>query len=129
MKAETLPGIGARELFESVRRDNPEIARAEAAMGSRLTVARNVLRLRVRAGLSQTQLAQRLGTSQPRVAQIEAAQANLTVDTLDRIAEAFSVQTATLFKRPYRIPPHAESAAETPIDSLESEDLDDGRSG
>lgn len=122
-----LPGCGAHELFESVWRDNPEIARAEAAMGSRLTLARNVLRLRVSGGLTRHQMAQRLGTSQPRVAQIEAAQANVTIDTLDRIADAFSMQTATLFKRAYRSRSHAESAsaAETPIESLEPEDPED----
>lgn len=100
MTMPNLPGTGALELFASMRRDNPEIARAEAAMGSRLMIARNVLRLRVRSGITQTELARRVGTSQPRIAQIEAAQANVTVDTLDRIAAAFSVQTATLFKRP-----------------------------
>jgi DNA-binding XRE family transcriptional regulator len=103
-----VPGIPARDLFASVRRENPGIARAEAAMGSRLTIARNVLRLRVRSGISQTALARRVGTSQPRIAQIEAARANVTVDTLDRIAAAFSVQTATLFKRPARVRMSAE---------------------
>jgi DNA-binding XRE family transcriptional regulator len=93
-----LPGISARELFESVWRDNPEIACAEAAMGSRLTLARNVLRLRVGGGLTRNQLAQRLGISHSRVARIEAAQANVTIDTLDRIAAAFAVQAATLFE-------------------------------
>lgn len=93
-----LPGISARDLFESVRRDNPEIARAEAALGSRLTLARNLLRLRVGSGLTRNQLAQRLRISPSRVAQIEAARANVTIDTLDRIASAFSVQTATLFE-------------------------------
>lgn len=99
MRKLELPGIDARDLFASIRRENPEIARAEAAMGSRLVVARNVFRLRVRSGITQTELARRVGTSQPRIAQIESAQANITVDTLDRIAAAFSVQTATLFKR------------------------------
>lgn len=95
-----LPGIDARELFASLRREFPEIERAEAAMGSRLVIARNVLGLRMRGGITQTELARRVGTSQPRIAQIESAQANVTVDTLDRIAAAFGVQTATLFKRP-----------------------------
>ena len=94
-----LPGKDFREVFATLRRENPEIARAEAAMGNRLIIARNVFRLRVRAGITQTELARRVGTSQPRIAQIESAQANVTVDTLDRIAAAFSVQTATLFKR------------------------------
>jgi DNA-binding XRE family transcriptional regulator len=104
------PGVSARELLAAVRRENPEIARAEAEMGSRLTIARNVLRLRVRAGMSQTELAQRVGTSQSRIAQIEAARVNVTVDTLDRLASAFSVQTATLFKRAARVRSRLEAA-------------------
>lgn len=96
------PGIDARELFAAMRHDYPEIERAEAAMGSRLVVARNVLGLRARGGITQSELARRVGTSQPRIAQIESAQATVTVDTLDRIAAAFSVETATLFKRPAR---------------------------
>ncbi len=112
-KLAKLPGIDALELFASIRRNNPEIARVEAAMGSRLVIAQNVLRLRVRSGITQTELARRVGTSQPRIAQIEAAQANVTVDTLDRIAAAFSVQTEALFKRPARRSP-AEPAAHTP---------------
>lgn len=94
------PGVDALEFMVALRREFPEIERAEAAMGSRLVVARNVLGLRVRGGITQTELARRVGTSQPRIAQIESAQANVTVDTLDRIAAAFGVQTATLFKRP-----------------------------
>lgn len=95
-----LPGIDALDFFAELRRDYPEIERAEAAMGSRLVIARNVLGLRVRGGITQTELARRVGTSQPRIAQIESAQANVTVDTLDRIAAAFGVKTATLFKQP-----------------------------
>ena len=98
--AKKLPGIDARELFAAMRHDSPEIERAEAAMGSRLVIARNVLGLRVRGGITQTELARRVGTSQPRIAQIESAQANVTIDTLDRIAAAFGVKTATLLKRP-----------------------------
>jgi DNA-binding XRE family transcriptional regulator len=96
--ATKLPGIDARELFAAMRREHPEIERAEAAMGSRLVIARNVLGLRVRGGITQTELARRVGTSQPRIAQIESAQANVTIDTLDRIAAAFGVKTATLLK-------------------------------
>jgi DNA-binding XRE family transcriptional regulator len=94
------PGVDALEFFAALRRENPEIERAEEALGSKLHIARNVLELRVRSGITQTELAQRVGTSQPRIARIEAAEANVTVDTLDRIAAAFGVQTAALFKRP-----------------------------
>lgn len=90
--------VRARELFATLRRENPEIARAERQMGSRLVLARNVLRLRVRAGMTQTELAERAGMAQSRIAQVESGRANVTVDTLDRIASAFAVQVASLFK-------------------------------
>lgn len=98
MKKIKTPGVDALEFIAALRRESPEIERAEAALGSKLLIARSVLQLRIRSGISQTELAQRVGTSQSRIAQIEAARANVTVDTLDRIAAAFSVQTATLFK-------------------------------
>jgi hypothetical protein len=94
MRKAKLPGVDAREFFAALRREFPEIARAEAAMGSRLVVARNVSRLRVRAGITQTELARRVGTSQPRIAQIESAQANVT------------------FKRRSRTRPRPEAAGE-----------------
>jgi DNA-binding XRE family transcriptional regulator len=112
MKTVKEPGVDAQEMFAALRREFPEIERAEKALGSRLLIARNVLELRVRSGITQTELARRVGTSQPRIAQIEAAQANVTVDTLDRIAAAFSVQTAALFKRPSRRSP-AEPSRQT----------------
>lgn len=43
-------------------------------------------------------MAQRLSISPSHVARIEAAQANVTIDTLDRIAGAFSVQTVVLLE-------------------------------
>jgi transcriptional regulator with XRE-family HTH domain len=88
--------INARELFAS----NPEIAKAERKMGSRLTIARNVLRLRARIGITQTELARRAGMAQPRIAEIEAGGANTTVDTLDKLAAAFGVDTSSLLKAP-----------------------------
>jgi DNA-binding XRE family transcriptional regulator len=102
MKTLKETSVDALELFAALRREFPEIERAEEALGSKLLIARNVLALRVRSGITQTELARRVGTSQPRIAQIEAAEANVTVDTLDRIAAAFSVETAALFKRPTR---------------------------
>jgi transcriptional regulator with XRE-family HTH domain len=79
---------------------NPHIAETEKALGIRLTVARNVLRLRVRAGISQRELAERAGMSQPRIAEIEAANVNFGVDTLDRLAAGFGVPVDRLTKTP-----------------------------
>jgi transcriptional regulator with XRE-family HTH domain len=92
--------VSARELFASIRDENPEIAKVERQMGSRLLIARNVLRLRARIGITQTELARRAQMAQPRIAEIEAGGVNTTVDTLDKLAAAFGVDAASLLKSP-----------------------------
>ncbi len=84
-------------VFERLHKDNPEISEAEKTAGSKLLVASNVLRLRVQRGMTQKQLAAALGVKQPRIAQIEGAEANLGLETLDALARVFGVETAALF--------------------------------
>lgn len=98
----TAKSVSARDLFASIRRDNPAVVRAEKELGSRLILARNVLRLRVQRGLTQSELAGIAGVRQPRIAEIEGARTNPRLETLDRIAGAFSVPIAALFKEPDR---------------------------
>ena len=50
----------------------------------RLTLALSVRRQRQKSGLSQKQLAERIGTSQPRIAKIEVAAADVSLDQLVR---------------------------------------------
>jgi ribosome-binding protein aMBF1 (putative translation factor) len=84
--------------FAAIRHAGPSIARAEEALGSRLALARNVLVLRTRRGITQTQLAAELGVKQPRVAEIEAARANVQLDTLDRLPRVFGVEPCALLR-------------------------------
>jgi DNA-binding XRE family transcriptional regulator len=88
---------GTEAVFERLCSENPEIEKAEKAAGSKLVVASNVLRLRVQRGMTQKQLAAALGVKQPRIAQIEGAEANLGLETLDGLARVFGVDTAALF--------------------------------
>lgn len=57
--------------------------------GKQLEVAYQILQLRKKQGLSQVELAQKLGTTQSNVARMEAGQQNFTTDTLQKIASAF----------------------------------------
>jgi ribosome-binding protein aMBF1 (putative translation factor) len=91
-------GLRARDVFAAIREDVPGFAQAERELGSRLVVARNVLRLRIQRGMTQQQLAQALGVKQPRIAQLESADANLQIDTLDRLAAVFGVEPARLLQ-------------------------------
>jgi len=57
----------------------------------------NTLRnLRLRVGLSQAQLAEKIGTSQPQVARLEAGTQEPTLKTLRRISDALGVDLNTL---------------------------------
>ncbi len=88
----------ASEVFAAIREEVPGFAQAEKELGSRLVVARNVMRLRIQRGWTQQQLARELGVTQPRIAQIESACANVQIDTLDRLAAVFGVEPARLLQ-------------------------------
>jgi len=91
-------GTRAKDLFAALRNEVPEFAQAERDLGSRLVVAKNVMRLRIQRGYTQLRLANELGVTQPRIAEIEGARANLKLDTLDNLARVLGVATSSLFK-------------------------------
>jgi transcriptional regulator with XRE-family HTH domain len=70
----------------------------------RKQVGRNVRRLRIAAGLSQAELAERMGVDRAYVSGLELGQRNPTVLTLWHISEALSVRLGSFFdeKRPGR---------------------------
>lgn len=61
-------------------------------------VAANVRRVRVEAGLSQTDLTRRLGVSHGYVSAIERGRKNLTLQSVERLAEALGVDPADLLR-------------------------------
>ena len=63
-------------------------------------VADNVRRLRTQAGLSQQALAEASDVSRRMLVAIESGDANVSLNTLDRIAEALAVTFADLVKAP-----------------------------
>ena len=91
-------GTRAAEVFAAIREEVPGFAETERELGSRLVVARNVMRLRIQRGWTQQQLARELGVTQPRIAQVESASANVQIDTLDRLAAVFGVEPAGLLQ-------------------------------
>lgn len=90
--------IRATRLLDTLRHEDDSMLRAERKLGTRLVLARNVLRLRVQRGLTQRELAEKAGMRQPRIAEIEAARANAQLDTIDQIAEALHVPTFRLLE-------------------------------
>lgn len=72
---------------------------------SREVLARNVWRLRTAQGLTQEELAAKIGCSRGRVSQIESGGRPPTLDTVDRVAVTLGVTAAAL------LTPQAEDGA------------------
>jgi ribosome-binding protein aMBF1 (putative translation factor) len=66
----------------------PKYRRTYAALEEEFEVARAVIAARSRAGLTQAELAQRMGTTQPAVARMESGRIQPSLQTLHRLAQA-----------------------------------------
>ncbi len=67
---------------------NPEVRREYEALAPEFEISAELLRARLRAGLSQAELAERMGTSQSAIARLESGQTLPSTKTLLRFAEA-----------------------------------------
>ena len=67
---------------------NPKFRKYYNECGKQLEIAYQILKLRKQKGLSQAELAKRIGTKQSDIARMEAGQQNFTTDTLQKIASA-----------------------------------------
>ena len=68
------------------------------ALGKEFQLARALIEARTRAGLSQTQLARRMKTSQSYVARIEGGQVRPSTAALERLAKATGSRLTITFK-------------------------------
>ena len=67
---------------------DPEVRREYDALAPEFEFSAELLRARLRAGLSQAELAERMGTSQSAIARLESGQTLPSTKTLLRFAEA-----------------------------------------
>ena len=67
---------------------HPEVKAEYDALAPEFEIAAELVKARLRAGLSQAELARRMGTSQSAVARLESGQTLPTTKTLLRYAEA-----------------------------------------
>jgi transcriptional regulator with XRE-family HTH domain len=66
-------------------------------MTGRALIAWNLRRLRTERGLSQDRLAEASGVNRGHLRELERENVNITVDLLDRIADALGVRVGALF--------------------------------
>ncbi len=76
------------EVFKSRMLANPDVKREYDALAPAFEIAAELLRARKRTGLSQAELAQRMGTSQSAIARLESGETLPSTKTLLRFAEA-----------------------------------------
>ncbi|MDO8524807.1 MAG: helix-turn-helix transcriptional regulator [bacterium] len=79
---------------------NPSIKKDYDRFGKQLEIAYQILQLRKKRGLSQKDLAQKIGTQQSDIARMETGQQNFTTNTLQKIAEVFGCNLKIEFFRP-----------------------------
>jgi transcriptional regulator with XRE-family HTH domain len=63
-----------------------------------MTAGQNIKSARERAGISQTELAERIGTTRQQIGKYEAGSQDMTVARMLRIASALGVEPDTLIK-------------------------------
>ncbi len=79
--------IPFRELKKRWMKD-PDFRKEYDALEPEFAVARQLIEARTRAGLTQQELADRMGTTQPVIARLESGRQKPTTKTLERFAKA-----------------------------------------
>lgn len=91
-------GTSASEAAHRRLRENGAYRAERARLEPYEAIARQVIRLRACRGLSQEELAARIGTSHSQVSRIESGQHKTNVETLRRIAEALDSDLVVMFQ-------------------------------
>ncbi len=89
-----------RKTWDQVKReraDSPARRRGYERAGRTIRLAMEIHELREKRGLSQRELAERLGTTQSAVARLEAGNVSPSLPTLDKVAEALGVELVVSF--------------------------------
>jgi transcriptional regulator with XRE-family HTH domain len=86
-----------KELHRRWSKD-PDYKTAYDALGEEFDLAKALIAARTRAGLSQTQLARRMKTSQSYVARIEGGKVRPSTDALERFAQATGTRLRIRFE-------------------------------
>jgi transcriptional regulator with XRE-family HTH domain len=76
----------------------PKYRKAHAAMDDDFALAKAVIAARNRAGLTQAELATRMGTTQPVVARMEGGRVQPSLRTLQRLAQATDSRLSIRFE-------------------------------
>ncbi len=85
-------GTSMADASQRRRRRDPEYRAAQERLAPYEGIARFVIMRRAELGLTQEQLAERMGTSHSAISRIESGQHRTSVATLERLAQALGVR-------------------------------------
>ena len=94
-----------RELFKAWHKD-PEYVREYEALEEEFSLATAIVAARAHAGLTQAELAQRMGTTQSVIARLESGRAKPSTATLGKVAKATGTPGLESISSPGRIVVH-----------------------
>jgi len=77
------------EVYRNNLLKDPELKKYYDEVGKQLEIAYQILQLRKKQGITQSEFAKKIGTTQSNVARLESGQQNFTTETLQKIAKAF----------------------------------------
>ena len=95
-----MPGFREMALRRSADAQAAQAAQAARMAGERGRLVRELAEQRQAAGLSQTEIAARMGTSQSAVARLESGTADVRASTLERYAAAVGSEITWKLNRP-----------------------------
>ena len=88
------------EDFRKQQLRNPKVRKEYEALEGEFALAKEIIELRIRKKLTQKQLAQQIGTSQPAIARIESGSyRNVSLSFLRRVADALGAVPEIHLKR------------------------------
>ena len=85
------------QLYLKQQLKNPDFKEHYNQYDKQLEIAYQILQLRRKKGISQAQLAKKIGTKQSNIARMEAGQQNFSVESLEKIAKALGLHLKIVF--------------------------------
>ena len=91
--------INAKDLLKK-QLQNAEFRKEYESLAEEFAIAKEIIKLRKKANLTQKELAKKSGTSQPAIARLESGEyTNMTLGFLRRIGESLGVTPEIHFKK------------------------------
>ena len=76
------------EEFKKEALKNPKVAEEYKKLAPRYELISGFIKLRIKKGLTQAEVAKKIGTKQSAIARIESGDENLTIDSVQKMSEA-----------------------------------------